>query len=255
MAYSRKPLMAGNWKMYKTGAEALAYVAELSQKLAGLSTSDLPDVVVCMPFTALARVAADVPTDKLALGAQNVSQFEEGAYTGEISAAMLVDAGVRYVVVGHSERREYYGETDETVNAKTKTLLKHHLTPIVCVGESLTQRDAGETDALIATQVQAALQGLSAEDIARLVFAYEPVWAIGTGKVCDPAEANRVIGLIRGVLGNNSVRILYGGSMKPDNAVGLMAQSEIDGGLVGGASLDPANFMQLINAAMPAKVG
>ncbi len=253
---NRKPLMAGNWKMYKTAREALAFIEALTPMLKPFHDDEMPDVLLCAPFTALPFMHQALPkaqTD-FSLGAQNMEAHDEGAYTGEISARMLKEWDVEFVIIGHSERREYFNETDETVNAKIKAALANHLRPIVCVGESLAQREAGETDAWVEKQVKAAIAGLSPEQLEWLVFAYEPIWAIGTGKVCEADEANRVIGLIRKALNNAHVRILYGGSMKPDNVEGLMAQPEIDGGLVGGASLQPESFFQLIRAAMPVRV-
>jgi triosephosphate isomerase len=167
---------------------------------------------------------------------------------------MLQEVEVQYVVIGHSERRQYYNETDASVNAKTKAALAHRMTPIVCVGETLEQREAGETDNVVKAQIEAGLEGISPADRAKIVFAYEPVWAIGTGKVCEADEANRVCSVIRETIGVPICRVLYGGSVKPDNVAGLMAQSDIDGGLVGGASLQPESFLQLIEAAMPVKV-
>lgn len=253
----RKPLMAGNWKMYKTAEEARRFLSALSGLLAPLPVADMPDIVLCPPYTALSALQEALSGQvkaAVALGAQNMEAHEEGAYTGEISPKMLLECGVKYVVLGHSERREYYNETDARINAKIKAAFAHNLVPIVCVGESLAQREAGETDAWVKRQVSAALEGYSPEERARLVMAYEPIWAIGTGKVCEADEANRVIGLIRETVGVPGVRILYGGSVKPDNVEGLMAQPEIDGGLVGGASLEPESFFKLIQAAMPVKV-
>lgn len=252
----RKPLMAANWKMYKTVAEAKDYVAQLMALLQGKNTKDLPDIILCPPFTALAPLTAIITqlAPAIALGAQNMSEHEEGAHTGDIAPRMLTEFGVQYVIIGHSERRQYCHETDAQVNAKVKTALRHGLTPIVCVGESLTQREAGQTDSWVTQQVQAALDGIASTDRQRLVLAYEPIWAIGTGKVCEADEANRVIGLIRHTAETPAMRVLYGGSVKPDNIQSLMAQPEIDGGLVGGASLDPNSFYQLVQAAMPLNV-
>lgn len=255
MNATRKPLMAGNWKMYKTGAEAEAYLQALSGLLKGKPAADLPDIVVCAPFTALDAANRTLNDGSpIALGAQNMASQPEGAFTGEVSVRMLQAVNVRYVIIGHSERREYFNETDESVNAKVKAALANNLVPIVCVGESLAQRESGQTDEWVSAQVRAALAGISSEERTRLVMAYEPIWAIGTGKVCEADEANRVIDLIRQVAEAPGMRILYGGSMKPDNVTGLMAQPEIDGGLVGGASLEPESMMRLIEAAMPVNV-
>jgi triosephosphate isomerase len=248
--------MAGNWKMYKTVHEARGFAETLIGRLKAVSTAELPDIVICPPYTVLNALHELLVREHppIVLGAQNVESRDEGAYTGEISLRMLMDFDVRYVIIGHSERREYYHETDESVNAKIGAALRHGLTPIICVGESLQQREAAQTDAWVQKQVNAALVGFSEEQRRKVLFAYEPIWAIGTGKVCEAPEANRVIGLIRQVVGILETRILYGGSMKPDNVEGLMAQPEIDGGLVGGASLDPESFFKLIQAAMPLKV-
>lgn len=251
----RRPVMAGNWKMFKTTAEARQFTEALHNKVKALPQAELPEVILCPPFTALSVVKEVITRLKapFALAAQTMESKDNGAYTGEVSPVMLTDVGVTHVVIGHSERRQYYNETDATVNAKTKAALAHGLTPIVCVGELLTERDAGKTDEVIRRQVEKALEGVSPADFETLIIAYEPVWAIGTGKVCEADEANRVCGLIRGVLnqlGNGSkTRILYGGSVKPDNVKGLMAQADIDGGLVGGASLEPDSFFQLIEGA------
>lgn len=252
----RKPLMAANWKMYKTAAEAKDYVARLTTLLQGQNPQDLPNIVLCPPYTAIPQVAHCLldSTPGIAVGAQTVSEHEEGAYTGDIAPRMLTEFGVRYVIIGHSERRQYAHETDAQVNAKVKTALRHGLTPIVCVGETLAQREAGQTDGWVQQQVRAALDGIAPADRQRLVLAYEPIWAIGTGKVCEADEANRVIGLIRQTAETQAIRVLYGGSVKPENIQSLMAQPEIDGGLVGGASLDPESFYPLIQAAMPVNV-
>jgi triosephosphate isomerase len=242
---NRHPLMAGNWKMHKTVAQARSFIDQLAPLLK--NQTHLPEVVICPPFTSIPALAQLVELLPVALGAQTMESRDSGAYTGEISPVMLADFDVEYVILGHSERRAYYNETDEAVNAKTLAALAHGLTPIICVGESLEQREAGETDAVVLAQVQAALQNVDAQ---RVVFAYEPIWAIGTGKVCEDAEANRVCGLIR-AQAHSSTRVLYGGSAKPDNIVGLMAQGDIDGALVGGASLEADSFFKMIQAAAP----
>ncbi len=255
MTVNRKPVMAGNWKMYKTVQEAETFLEALMNKVKGLLATDQPDIILCPPFTALDAMHRLLSNEKtISLGAQTMESHEEGAYTGEISPKMLAVLHVQFVIIGHSERREYFHETDTQVHAKIGAALQFGLTPIVCVGESLAQREAGQTDAWIKKQVEAALKDYSPEQRQKMIFAYEPIWAIGTGKVCDAVEANRVIGSIRQTIGLPEVRILYGGSVKPDNVTGLMAQPEIDGGLVGGASLDPDSFFQLIQAAMPQKV-
>lgn len=253
---SRRPMMAGNWKMYKTGQEAGQYVQSLAGLLSNLPNQDMPEVVLCAPFTALITLNQSVEEARIqvAVGAQTMSAFEEGAYTGDIAPCMLREHGVRFVILGHSERREYFKESDADVRAKIDNALRHHLTPIVCVGESLETREAGQTDAWVETQVKAAVEGLDDNQKSQLVFAYEPIWAIGTGRVCEADEAGRVCGLIRQWVGSPNVRVLYGGSMKPDNVQGLMAQTDVDGGLVGGASLDPQSFIRLIEAATPARV-
>ncbi|MFM7711408.1 MAG: triose-phosphate isomerase, partial [Microcystis sp.] len=207
-------------------------------------TPDDREVVLCAPFTALAVLSKTLHGGRIRLGAQNVHWEKSGAYTGEITADMLTEIGVHYVVIGHSERRQYFGETDETVNLRVISAQKQGLTPIICVGESKAQRDAGETEKVIIKQIQA---GLVNVDQKNLVIAYEPIWAIGTGETCESEEANRVIGLIRQQLDNPDVTIQYGGSVKPDNIDEIMAQSQINGVLVGGASLDPAVFARIVN--------
>lgn len=201
-------------------------------------------MVLCAPFTALAVLSKTLHGGRIRLGAQNVHWEKSGAYTGEISADMLTEIGVHYVVIGHSERRQYFGETDETVNLRVISAQKQGLIPIICVGESKAQRDAGETEKVIIKQIQG---GLVNVDQKNLVIAYEPIWAIGTGETCESEEANRVIGLIRQQLDNPEVTIQYGGSVKPDNIDEIMAQSQINGVLVGGASLDPAVFARIVN--------
>lgn len=208
---------------------------------------DTPDdrqVVLCVPFTALATLSKNLHGSRIQIGAQNIHWEKSGAYTGEISGDMLNDFGVRYVIVGHSERRQYFGETDETVNWRLQAAQKCSMTPILCVGETKQQRDAGETEAIIFNQLLNDLVGI---DQSNLVIAYEPIWAIGTGETCESQEANRIIGLIRGKLDNPNVSIQYGGSVKADNIDEIMAQSEIDGVLVGGASLEPKGFARIVN--------
>ncbi|MEO0539294.1 MAG: triose-phosphate isomerase [Cyanobacteria bacterium P01_A01_bin.105] len=238
----RQVVIAGNWKMHKTQADSLAFLQGFLPHLT--ETPDAREVVLCAPFTALTTLSRNLHGTRVRLGAQNVHWEASGAYTGEVSAEMLTELSVRYVVVGHSERRQYFGETDETVNQRLKAAQVAGLRPILCVGETKAQRDAGETEALIIGQIE---RGLVAVDQTNLVIAYEPIWAIGTGDTCDAKEANRVIGTIRQQLKNPDVPIQYGGSVKPGNVDEIMAQSEIDGALVGGASLAPENFARIVN--------
>ncbi|MBF2051384.1 MAG: triose-phosphate isomerase [Leptolyngbya sp. IPPAS B-1204] len=238
----RKVIIAGNWKMYKTRAEALEMLQKFLDQL-----DEIPEdreIVICAPFTALETLSKALHGTRVRLGAQNVHWEAEGAYTGEISGPMLAELNVRYVVIGHSERRQYFGETDATVNLRLKAAQKHGLIPILCVGESKQQRDTGETETLITDQLTEDLVGV---DQHNLVIAYEPIWAIGTGETCDATEANRIIGLIRSQLKNPNVSILYGGSVKPGNIDEIMVQPEIDGALVGGASLMPGDFLRIAN--------
>ncbi len=246
----RKPIIAGNWKMNKTPREA----AELIQALKPLVKDAKPTVVVCVPAVDLYEAKKALKGSKIKLGAQNVHFEAAGAYTGELSAAMLKEAGAEYVIVGHSERRAYFGETDETVNKRATAALRGGLVPIICVGETRQQREAGYTNALVAYQTLIALTGLSADEVKKVVIAYEPVWAIGTGLTASDEEANATIGVIRqaiaGAYGKRvagQVRIQYGGSMNPKNVKGLMAQPEIDGGLIGGASLKAEDFSKVVN--------
>jgi triosephosphate isomerase len=254
---SRRPIIAGNWKMHKTITEALALVMEIKEAMAGL---DGVEVVVCPPFTALAQAAEALKGTDIAVGAQNVYWEDRGAYTGEVSPVMLRDAGCRYVIIGHSERRQYFGETDEKVNRKLKAVLNHGLTPIMCVGETLAEREAGITEKVVRTQTGAGLAALTGEQVAGMVIAYEPVWAIGTGKTASDEDAQQVISFIRnivkelyGPVAAGRVRIQYGGSVKPENAAGLMAKPDIDGALVGGASLEAASFMGIVRAVVSSK--
>ena len=238
----RKIVIAGNWKMYKTQAETqeflLGFLPYLEERPQGR------EVVLCPPFTDLNLLSKSLHGSLIQLGAQNIHWEEYGAYTGEISGPMLTEVGVRYVIVGHSERRQYFSETDATVNLRLQAAQRYGLTPILCVGETKQERDAGETEALITSQIQ---KGLIDVDQENLVIAYEPIWAIGTGDTCEATEANRVIGLIRSLLSNPNVSIQYGGSVKPNNIDEIMAQPEIDGVLVGGASLEPASFGRIVN--------
>ena len=228
--------------MYKTQADSMEFVDGFMPELENTPTER--EVVLCVPFTNLSVMAANLKGTPVKLGAQNVHWENEGAYTGEISAPMLTEIGVNYVVIGHSERRQYFGETDETVNQRILAAQKHGLTPILCVGETKQQRDAGETEAHIFRQLEKDLVGV---DQSNLTIAYEPIWAIGTGDTCASEEANRVIGLIRSKLSNADVPIQYGGSVKPENIDEIMAQSEIDGVLVGGASLTPKSWSRIVN--------
>ena len=244
----RKPIIAGNWKMNKTPAQG----AELVNELKPLVKDADCDVVVCVPATDIYAVAQAVKGSNIHLGAQNVHFAESGAYTGEISADMLLELGVEYVIIGHSERRQYFGENDETVNKRTLTALNKGLIPIVCVGETLEEREGNKTEEVLKRQITEGLKGV--EDLTKLVVAYEPVWAIGTGKTATAEQANETIGYIRKVLAENfcadcaaKVRIQYGGSMKGSNAKELMAQPEIDGGLIGGASLKAPDFALVVN--------
>ncbi|NEQ46493.1 MAG: triose-phosphate isomerase [Leptolyngbya sp. SIOISBB] len=238
----RKTVIAGNWKMYKTQGDALAFLQEFLTHLT--ETSDDREAVLCVPFTALGTLSKNLHGSRVKLGAQNIHWEDEGAYTGEISGEMLSELGVRYVIVGHSERRQYFGETDETVNRRLLAAQRHGFTPILCVGETKQQRDAGETDSVIEAQISKDLVDVDQSD---LVIAYEPIWAIGTGDTCEATDANKVIGNIREQLTNKDVPIQYGGSVKPGNIDDIMAQSEIDGVLVGGASLQPEGFGRIVN--------
>ncbi|NMB13148.1 MAG: triose-phosphate isomerase [Firmicutes bacterium] len=246
----RVPVIAGNWKMNKTPEEAAALCRAL---LTHLDVLDDREVVLCPPFTALATVSEAIRGTKVVLGAQNVFYEDSGAYTGEISPLMLQALGVKYVIIGHSERRQYFGETDEMVNRKVKAALQHDLKPIICVGETLAQREAGVTETLVKSQVDKAFHDIAADEAKQVVVAYEPIWAIGTGKTATSREANRVIGMIRGTLGEiygdsvaQAIRIQYGGSVKPGNMAELMQEPEIDGALVGGASLDAESFARIV---------
>ena len=228
--------------MFKTQAEALEFLQGFMPSLE--ETPQEREVILCVPFTDLQALSKNLHGSRIQLGAQNVHWEENGAFTGEISGPMLAEIGVRYVVVGHSERRQYFGETDETVNWRLKAAQRYGLTPILCVGETKQQRDAGETEALIISQLEKGLVDVNQEN---LIIAYEPIWAIGTGDTCEATEANRVIGLIRSQLKNPDVPIQYGGSVKPNNIDEIMAQPEIDGALVGGASLEAASFARIVN--------
>ncbi|MED1862261.1 triose-phosphate isomerase [Fictibacillus nanhaiensis] len=246
----RKPIIAGNWKMNKTLTEARSFVEEVKGLVPSAETVDS---VICAPALFLDSLADESEGTPLAIGAQNMHFEESGAFTGEISPVMLKDLNVQYVILGHSERRELFGETDELVNQKTHAAFKHGLTPIVCVGETLEQREADKTKDVVKAQTEKGLSGLTDEQMKQTVIAYEPVWAIGTGKTASSEDANEVCAYIRSVVADqfsqdvaDAVRIQYGGSVKPDNIKELMGMSDIDGALVGGASLEPKSYLQLL---------
>lgn len=249
----REPVVAGNWKMYKTAAQAVRFAEEL--KAAGIPGGRR--VVVCPPFTALMAVSGVLKDSPVSLGAQNMYQLGEGAFTGEISPLMLRDAGCSYVILGHSERRQHFGESDRGVSLKVAAALGHRLIPIVCVGELLEEREAGRTEEVVARQVAGSLADLGPGQAESIIMAYEPVWAIGTGRTASAADAQQVNGFIRDLLARKFGRdaaqkapILYGGSVKPENTAELMAMPDIDGALVGGASLDVGSFTAIIRAAV-----
>lgn len=245
----RKPIIAGNWKMHKTIAEALEFVNEVKDRV----NNDKVEAVICAPFTLLKDLKQATRGTNIKIGAQNMHFEEKGAFTGEISPLMLKELDMDYVVIGHSERRQYFNETDETVNKKVLKALEVGIDPILCVGETLEEREAGNTKDVCKVQVEKALENVSKEDLAKVVIAYEPVWAIGTGKTATSEDANDVIAYIREVVANlygelaNEVRIQYGGSVKPSNVAEIMNQSDIDGALVGGASLEANDYVELVN--------
>jgi triosephosphate isomerase (TIM) len=250
----RRPIIAANWKMHKTHLEAIQTVQKLSYLL-DEGDAERVEVVIAPPFTSLRSIETLLQSDRLPyeLGAQDVHWEDHGAFTGEISPSMLKALNVRFVIVGHSERREHFGETDETVNKKVRAVFKAGMTPILCVGETLQERDTGGTEDKIRRQVAAAVKGVAGEDASTLVVAYEPIWAIGTGRNAEPADAGQVIGLIRETLASAlssdaaaAIRVQYGGSVKAGNIRGFMAHPEIDGALVGGASLDPEEFALIV---------
>lgn len=256
---SRKTIIAGNWKMYKTIGEAMELTQGLKRELFDLDEQNI-DVVVCPPYTSLCEVSEIVAESNILMGAQDLYWEDEGAFTGEVSGMMLKDAGAKFVIIGHSERRQYFGETNEGVNKKIKAALKHGLVPIVCIGETLAQRECNKTFEVLQDHLQNGLKGLSALDISKLVIAYEPVWAIGTGKTATSSQAQEAHKYIRNLLVKlydadtaDSVRIQYGGSVKPENIVELMAQPDIDGALVGGASLKIESFLSIIRKALEVK--
>ncbi len=246
----KRDIIAGNWKMNNTQQKATELIKALAPKVADATC----EVVVCVPFTDIAAVKKAIRGTKIKLGAQNVHWAEKGAFTGEISAEMLAELKVEYVVVGHSERRQYFGETDETVNKRAKAAIAAGIKPIICVGELLEEREDGKTEEVLRTQVTGAFAGIDKDDLKRIVIAYEPVWAIGTGKTATAEDANATIAFIRKVLRKmygrtaaKAMRIQYGGSMNPKNASELMAMPEIDGGLIGGASLKADDFAAVVN--------
>lgn len=246
----RRPIIAGNWKMNKTVDEAVSLIKELIPKVKDAQA----EVVVCPPFICLPEVKKLIEGTNIELGAQNMHWEESGAFTGEVSPVMLKELGITYVIIGHSERRQYFAETDETVNKKVLSALKHDLLPIICVGETLQQREQGITNDFVSKQVKAALQGVKKEEVQKIVIAYEPIWAIGTGHTATSEQANEVIGVIRKAVADmfgqdlaDKLRIQYGGSMKPANVKELMGMPEIDGGLIGGASLKAEDFSKVVN--------
>lgn len=250
----RRPIVAANWKMHKTHLEGIQAVQKLSYLL-DAEDAERVEIVICPPFTALRSIETLMDSDRLpyALGAQDVHWEDAGAFTGEVSPGMLEALRVRYVIVGHSERREHFGETDETVNRKVRAVLGHGMTPILCVGETLQERDVGATEDKVTRQLREGLRGVKPEEAGRLVVAYEPIWAIGTGRNAEPGDAGQVVGLIRQTLASlypseaaDGVRVQYGGSVKAGNIRDFMAHPEIDGALVGGASLDPEEFALIV---------
>lgn len=254
---SRRPMIAGNWKMYKTSGQGAILIQNLEERVE--SMWDRVEVVVCPPFTGLKAASTVIELDRLTLGlgAQNVHWEPEGAYTGEVSVPMLKELRCDYCIVGHSERREMFGETDETVNKKVKALFGSDIVPIMCCGETLATREAEETDSWVRAQVKAGLDGISAKDAARIVIAYEPIWAIGTGRTPTPEQANDVCRSIRATVGAmfgpeaaQTARVLYGGSVKPENARMFMVEPDIDGALVGGAALDAVSFAEIVSATL-----
>jgi len=247
----RRPILAGNWKMNMTATQTRDLASKLVPLVANVKDRD---IVLGPPFTSIAAAADVIRGTNIGLAAQNLHWEDKGAFTGEISADMLLDSGCKYVIIGHSERRQYFGETDETVNKKVKQALKKGLLPIMCVGETLAEREAGKLNEVIGRQVTGGLKDVSADDMKKVVIAYEPVWAIGTGKTATPEQANEVHALIRGKVRSlytadiaEGIRIQYGGSVTPENVSQLMAKPDIDGALVGGASLKPDSFAALVN--------
>jgi triosephosphate isomerase len=252
--FMRIPIIAGNWKMYKTEDEALQLVSDLKQRLRDVTGVK---IVIFPPFTALSSVKRALENSSILLGAQNMHWEEKGAFTGEVSPTMLLTAGCRYVIIGHSERRMYFFETDQSVNLKVKSALKFNLSPIICVGEKLEEREANKTEEVVEIQVEGAFKDLRAQQAEKTVIAYEPVWAIGTGRTATPEQANEVHIFIRKLLSSQfgkdcaeKINILYGGSVKPENSMELLEMSDIDGALVGGASLDAGAFERIVRSAI-----
>ncbi|GBF23072.1 triosephosphate isomerase [Candidatus Gastranaerophilus sp. (ex Termes propinquus)] len=253
----RKPIIAGNWKMHNTSAQSVALAEGIIKAVEKLDKTKLPEVVIAPVFTSIPAVSKTVSNSAVKLSAQNCYCEPKGAFTGEISIEMLKEFNVEYIIIGHSERRQYFLENDEMINCKTKAILAQGLVPIICCGETLEQREAGVTDTHVSAQITKALEGVAPSEVAKTVIAYEPIWAIGTGKTCDSQEANRVIKVIRAAIAQiagqenaDKVRILYGGSVKPDTIDEQMAQSNIDGALVGGASLDAEGFARIVQGAL-----
>ena len=249
-AQKRRRVIAGNWKMYKTQADTRAFFAVFNPLVAGIADCD---IVIAPPFTSIRAAVEATKATKIGISAQNVHWEKEGAFTGEVSAAMLVDGGCRYAIIGHSERRQFFGETNETVLKKTKAALAAGLTPLVCIGEMLADHEAGNTERICETQFKASFGALTGEEFSRILIAYEPVWAIGTGRTATPEIAAAVHKFVRQCAAEqfsashaSGLRILYGGSVKPDNIQGLMAQEEVDGVLVGGASLEATSFASIV---------
>jgi triosephosphate isomerase len=250
----RIPIIAGNWKMHKTEQEASELASHLKERLKDVTGAK---VVICPPFTSLPAVRSAIQSTRISLGAQNMHWEEKGAYTGEVSPTMLLTAGCKYVIIGHSERRTFFSETDDTVNLKTKSSLKFNLSPIICVGERLEQREANETEQVVEHQVKGAFKDLHPEQAEKTVVAYEPIWAIGTGKTATPEQANEVHHFIRELLSSQfgkecaeKINVLYGGSVKPENSRELLEMPEIDGALVGGASLDAQSFEKIVRGSI-----
>lgn len=250
----RRPIIAGNWKMHKTIQESIDVGIGLKRKFYTFSDAD---IVICPPFTALSKVSDTIIDSAIMLGAQDMHWESEGAFTGEISPSMLKDAGCRYVIVGHSERRHIFGETDEAVNKKVRVVLKHGMVPIMCIGERLEERDNGMTFEILEKQLARGLKDMSKDEVARIIIAYEPVWAIGTGRTATPQQAQEAHKFIRDFIERMydkgtaaKIRIQYGGSVKPDNIAQIMAQEDVDGALVGGASLDVNSFTEIVQNAV-----
>ena len=255
----RKTIIAGNWKMYKTVVEAIELANGLKRTLFNIGSQEL-DIVICPAFTALSEVSEVIADSNIQLGAQDAHWQGEGAFTGEISVSMLKDVGCQFVIIGHSERRQYFGETNESVNKKLKAVLKEGLSPIVCVGEILSEREAGKTFGVLDNHIQNSLMDLSEQDILKVIIAYEPVWAIGTGKTATPQQAQEAQKYIRDLLEKmynkdvaSNIRIQYGGSVKPENIAQLLSQPDVDGALVGGASLELAAFTEIVKRASEVK--